>query len=320
MSIHEERFDAADEIDDIGAEGWLFSYADMMTLLFGFFVMLYALAMENQGQIDQRLKEMAPLVRADGIGTGSGRRDAVRPASEEKNPLFVDMEKRLKEQNEKLLALTSLHERAQTELRISEDKVQSLTVALNELQLAKVSEETKAKQSAVRAVREQDIQQLNQNLALATAEKLKLLGEKRKAEDQIASLNRNLLEIQKEKAVVAEENTAKSAEIVNLDLKIDDLTKRAKSLEASLKQKEEAVTKLTTNFYNSQNEHERLRNEKRHIDQIYERTRKENESLVSQMKRLEGIKSELEQSLVILELEKKNRERPKKSPASVPSR
>ena len=41
------------------SEGWLVSYADMMTLLFGLFVMLYSMAIENQGTMDQQLKEVS---------------------------------------------------------------------------------------------------------------------------------------------------------------------------------------------------------------------------------------------------------------------
>lgn len=313
MSYNEERFDNSDEIDEVGAEGWLFSYSDMMTLLFGFFVMLYALAMENQGQIDQKLKEMAPLVRHD------GPREAVRPA-EEKNPLYVEMERRLKEQTEKLNELTLLHERVVNELKQSEDKVQSLTVALNELQLEKARQETKDKQSPVRAIREQDIQQLNQNLALATAEKLKLLSEKHKAEEQISSLNRSLLEIQKEKSEVEKESEDRAKTISKLDFELSTLKDEKKNLVAALKDRDDKLTKVTADFYNSQNDRERIRGEKVHSDRLFEKMRKENEELVAKMKKLEDIKTELEQSVIILELERRNKEKPKKSPASVPSR
>lgn len=312
MSYKEERFETTDEIDEIGAEGWLFSYSDMMTLLFGFFVMLYALAMENQGQIDQKLKEMSPLAFRE------GSREAIRPA-DEKNPLFVEMEKRLKEQTDKLKELDQLHERVLSELKTSDDKVQALTLALNELQLEKARQETKEKQSAVRAVREQDIQQLNQSLALATAEKLKLLSEKHKAEDQISALNRNLLDIQREKLEVVNENETKTKEIGKLGFEIGQLKDEKNSLVTVLKEKDEKLAKIIADYYISKNERERIRGEKVHSDRLFEKMRKENETLMAKMKRLEDIKFELEQSLIALELEKKNRLKSKKSPASEPS-
>lgn len=40
-------------------EKWLVSYADMMTLLFGLFVMLFALASEKQGNFKEELKQIS---------------------------------------------------------------------------------------------------------------------------------------------------------------------------------------------------------------------------------------------------------------------
>jgi flagellar motor protein MotB len=48
IDLYEEE-----EHEDHVDEKWLVSYADMMTLLFGLFVMLYAIAMETQGRPDQ---------------------------------------------------------------------------------------------------------------------------------------------------------------------------------------------------------------------------------------------------------------------------
>jgi DNA polymerase III alpha subunit (gram-positive type) len=53
---HEDEHEEHEEHID---ERWLVSYADMMTLLFGLFVMLYSMAMEHKGNLDQKLKEMA---------------------------------------------------------------------------------------------------------------------------------------------------------------------------------------------------------------------------------------------------------------------
>lgn len=51
-----------DEHEEGHSEGWLVSYADMMTLLFGLFVMLYSIAMENQGQIDNQLRDVSQSI------------------------------------------------------------------------------------------------------------------------------------------------------------------------------------------------------------------------------------------------------------------
>lgn len=59
-----DQNDGADGLDNLSSdhadERWLISYADMMTLLFGLFVMLYAIAMETQGQPEKFFPDLAP--------------------------------------------------------------------------------------------------------------------------------------------------------------------------------------------------------------------------------------------------------------------
>jgi flagellar motor protein MotB len=52
-----------DEEENHADERWLISYADMMTLLFGLFVMLYSIAIETQGKPEQYFSDLADATR-----------------------------------------------------------------------------------------------------------------------------------------------------------------------------------------------------------------------------------------------------------------
>lgn len=59
--IHEEDDDSSShqEEHEIGDEVWLISYSDMMTLLFGFFVMMYALSKSTQAHQEEVKKAIS---------------------------------------------------------------------------------------------------------------------------------------------------------------------------------------------------------------------------------------------------------------------
>ncbi|MBX2996558.1 MAG: hypothetical protein KF681_17180 [Bdellovibrionaceae bacterium] len=59
MSEHKGRPPEHEEHEEHLDEKWLVSYADMMTLLFGLFVMLFSIASENQGQFQEQLKKIS---------------------------------------------------------------------------------------------------------------------------------------------------------------------------------------------------------------------------------------------------------------------
>ena len=83
----------SDDHDEGHSEGWLVSYADMMTLLFGLFVMLYSIAMENQGHIDKQLSE---------VSTSLSKTETSPPPKPPEPPKVENLVETIKEKDEQL--------------------------------------------------------------------------------------------------------------------------------------------------------------------------------------------------------------------------
>lgn len=90
LNLDEDDHHSAEETN----EKWLISYADMMTLLFGFFVLLYTIAMSTQGNPDLIVKGLL------------GKSDAKKEESNQSSPTepSKDLEARLASINQQLLA------------------------------------------------------------------------------------------------------------------------------------------------------------------------------------------------------------------------
>jgi DNA repair exonuclease SbcCD ATPase subunit len=128
---HEEPEEHEEHID----ERWLVSYSDMMTLLFGLFVMLYSMALEHQGGLDEQLQKMAKQTFASNTPTPSEPQQRDLPSQDDselqrKLALITEERDRMREEIESL-------NRAQKNLEIEQAQTSQI-MADRSLQLQKI--------------------------------------------------------------------------------------------------------------------------------------------------------------------------------------
>jgi flagellar motor protein MotB len=79
-------------------EKWLVSYSDLMTLLFGFFVLMYSLASENKGKTEDVLEGISKQMR------GISSEEKKDPQAE-----IADLKKKIDEYKKEFLALDKIN-------------------------------------------------------------------------------------------------------------------------------------------------------------------------------------------------------------------
>lgn len=199
-----QEFDHGDEETEHPDEKWLISYADMMTLLFGLFVMLYAIAMDTQGQPDRVLSDIA-----------QGKNSLAEIQSEVK-----DKVKQLETVKNELKVVTA--ELAQTNVKLKEtvvekDKLKSLSDQLQ----AQLEQQTLAQSPASPSDETQKLLSESVSLKQSLAEREKLLSVKQNEllgkTKEIATLRQTAASLQKQ--VFALNEDAKSTNFMIIILR-----------------------------------------------------------------------------------------------------
>ena len=86
-SAHNSEHDLDSMESDHIDERWLISYSDMMTLLFGLFVMLYAMAMETQGKPEKYFSDLAKDVAKESSAPAAASTASDNNSSANKSPV-----------------------------------------------------------------------------------------------------------------------------------------------------------------------------------------------------------------------------------------
>lgn len=154
-----EHFDEEAHSDGHGTEmGWLVSYADMMTLLFGLFVILFSLATDKSKSVDGVMKEVSSkyfnsVTSQPKVGTPGppGTEAVAKPkiTESEVNELHVKLEKEqrtLQEQSKKLALEKADLESAREALETSKSVANGQGLSVKKMQ-----EQLKSAQSAFQA-------------------------------------------------------------------------------------------------------------------------------------------------------------------------
>ena len=267
MSFHDDSEDHEEQVN----ERWLVSYSDMMTLLFGLFVMLFSMASENQEHFQERLKSIsqssfdthheaadepvlpppvavpvAPEVPRESEKTNLDKKDlSVENASLKQEKVALTQEKVTLSQEK--LALNQEKTALQQERDQLADQIQKMLESEKQLQAASQSasaaaQMTKQKEQEIENLRKQIEQEKStrsqSELAAATArDQLKnrlQAEEKKKAEETEKSkdLKRNIAQAtEKQKSLVAE--TEKNEDRAKaLESEKANLLKQKETLEA----------------------------------------------------------------------------------------
>lgn len=159
-------------------ERWLLSYADLMTLLFGFFVILYALSLDEEHKFDDLVRSLAIGPVHQNLKSGQTDNEGSEVTGEIGGELDgsaeEDMNAALEASSQEITELKDKLEQVSSALDSSEKDKESLTQTIENLekQLRGKTEGGAAGQSLVQALEKKDrqIEDLQERLNQATSQ------------------------------------------------------------------------------------------------------------------------------------------------------
>ena len=248
------KHDDDDHVEHID-ERWLVSYADMMTLLFGLFVMLYSMstnfeevqsAMTKQFSQNEVSKKEIQKIDPKDFEDLKSKMDLLTSQMEqvtnENTKMKVDLTdlNKVKSENEVLKQDIMTAEKLKTEIVNSQDSTAAIKLQLKELKLAKQKLEKELEKKADAQVDIVDFEKIKaDNLSLK--EKVSGLANLQKELAKLTALNKSLNQKISE---VAREPASTPPPTEDLQKEVDELKLAKDQLEKKLKDTQETMSSM----------------------------------------------------------------------------
>lgn len=212
---HEEHID----------EKWLISYSDMMTLLFGFFVMMYVLSMSSKVKIEEALQQISQ----EGFSSDKKATDDPKPVvtnmtetTQAADDILVEFkkkeEKKRKELEDTLIQTKAEVVKNEEDLKMALEKIKKMEEIETIVIAEKAQQEKKIKEF------EEKIKELEIANVVATEEQKQVSKSKHDAE-LVKRLKKNLLELESNIKLADTKAKELAKENAMLKQKIDDTPK-----------------------------------------------------------------------------------------------
>lgn len=185
-------------------EKWLVSYSDLMTLLFGFFVLMFSIASKNTGQAemmsqisqafnkkDQKPEEKKPEIPPEQLKATLEQKinelEELKKQKDEMNRELASLEEIKKQKEEMTKELEQLKVQDQENQKIKEEK-EELAKKLQELELQKDQTKVDVAEKDKLIEKLKDLEKLKKKEELMQAKIKTLEDAEKKAKDEIRSL------------------------------------------------------------------------------------------------------------------------------------
>lgn len=140
LQAQRKKLSLQESFNDGSDESWLVSYADMITLLLGFFVVLFSFAMENRSEFEENMKKLstAKNLESEKLGPERTTGEEPRKSSEALQAEIDSLKLQIEEFNQIKVSFDDLKNlllEKQTKIEELEEQIESTSDIQNQLKL-----------------------------------------------------------------------------------------------------------------------------------------------------------------------------------------